>query len=51
MAKSQKHSNKETRKAKDPQDKGKKPSGPKYLRQAETMQIANLGAKRPGQKH
>jgi hypothetical protein len=49
MAKSQKHSNKETRKARDP-EKGKAQTGPKYLRQGEVLQVGNLSAKRPGQK-
>lgn len=50
MAKGQSRSNKETRKAKDPQKKEKKQSGPKYLRDTEPLQMAKLGSKRPGNK-
>jgi hypothetical protein len=49
MGKGQKRSNKEARKAKDPQKSGKR-VGPKYLREAEVLQLGKAGAKRLGQK-
>ena len=41
MAKGQVRKNKETRKVKDPQNK--KSAGPKYLREAQVMQIGTGG--------
>jgi hypothetical protein len=46
MAKGQKRSNKEAKKAKDPQKADKKSAGPKYLREAETLQTGKIGAPR-----
>jgi hypothetical protein len=48
MAKGQVRKNKETRKVKDPQ--AKKASGPKYLRDGQTMQIGTTGkaGRKPG---
>jgi hypothetical protein len=50
MAKSQKRSSKEAKKAKDPQKGDKKRAGPKYLREAETLQANRLSATRSQRK-
>ena len=50
MAKGQKRSSKEAKKAKDPQKAGKKQAGPKYLREAEVLQVGKVGALRAGRK-
>lgn len=46
MAKGQKRSSKEAKKAKDPQKADKKRAGPKYLREAEVLQASRVGALR-----
>jgi hypothetical protein len=50
MAKGQKRSGKEARKQKDPQKAANKPTGPKYLREAEVLQTSKVGALRLGRK-
>jgi len=50
MAKGQKRSSKEAKKAKDPQKAGKKQAGPKYLRDAEVLQASRVGALRSQRK-
>jgi len=50
MAKGQKRSGKEARKAKDPDKAGKKGAGPKYLREAEVLQIGKVNVKRLSQR-
>jgi hypothetical protein len=44
MAKGQKRSGKEARKARDPQKAAKKRAGPKYLREADVLQVGKVGA-------
>jgi hypothetical protein len=50
MAKGQKRSSKEARKEKDTQKADKKRVGPKYLREAEVLQVAKVGALRSRRK-
>ena len=45
MAKGQKRSSKEPRKAKDPQKAENQRAVPKYLREAEVLQVGKVGAK------
>lgn len=44
MAKGQKRSSREAKKAKDPQKTDKKRAGPKYLRESEVLQASRVGA-------
>jgi hypothetical protein len=50
MAKGRQRSSKEARKTKDPDKAGRKRAGPKYLREAEVLQVGNVNLKRLGQK-
>lgn len=50
MAKSQKRSSKEPKKETDAEKKGKKLSGPKYLRQTEAPLLGKTLAQKLGQK-
>jgi hypothetical protein len=50
MAKGQKRSSKEAKKAKDPQKAGKKHAGPKYLREGEVLPAGKVGALKSGRK-
>jgi hypothetical protein len=50
MAKGRQSTSKEARKIKDPDKAGKKRAGPKYLREAEVLQVGKVNLKRLGQK-
>lgn len=50
MAKGQKRSSKEARKAKAPDKAGKKSAGPKYLREATVLQTGKVGELRSQRK-
>jgi hypothetical protein len=50
MAKSQKRTSREPKKQKDAEKKANKLSGPKYLRQAETLSKGSIAALKIGQR-
>ena len=51
MAKGQKRTSKEPKKQKDADKKAKKLSGPKYLRQAESLSHGSMAALKIGQRN